>query len=167
MSKTTRQQVDAIKKLRLPELQAKFAEVTGETTRSPNKTFLARRISEALQAAAASAKAENAPKTVAPDSEGEGSTQMEPSLTSCRRRAFVASTWFEERNLRTGDRASLQGALHDDRFRTALHFAFAGAVSGQRNHSKDSRTCQQAHDQTELQSAYPRLARVLVPILSS
>jgi hypothetical protein len=41
-----------------------------------------------------------------------------------------------------------------------VHFAFAGAVSGQRNHSKDSRTCQQAHDQTQLQSACPRLAMV-------
>ncbi len=33
------------------ELQAKFAEVTGETTRSPNKTYLIRRITEALHAA--------------------------------------------------------------------------------------------------------------------
>jgi hypothetical protein len=52
MSKNIRQQTDAMKKLRLPELQAKFAEVTGEKTRSPNKTFLTRKITEALQAKA-------------------------------------------------------------------------------------------------------------------
>jgi hypothetical protein len=52
MSKNIRQQTDAMKKLRLPELQAKCAEVTGEKTRSPNKTFLIRKITEALQAKA-------------------------------------------------------------------------------------------------------------------
>ncbi len=36
--------------MKVNELQAKFAEVIGEKTRSPNKTFLTRRIIEALQA---------------------------------------------------------------------------------------------------------------------
>jgi hypothetical protein len=36
-------------KMKLNDLQAKFAEVVGETTRSPNKTI--RRISEVLKAA--------------------------------------------------------------------------------------------------------------------
>jgi hypothetical protein len=49
MSKNIHQQTDAMKKLRLPELQAKYAEVTGEKTRSPNKTFLIRKITESLQ----------------------------------------------------------------------------------------------------------------------
>ena len=45
----TKQKQDELEALRLPELQAKFAEVTGETSRSPNKKFLIRRISEALE----------------------------------------------------------------------------------------------------------------------
>lgn len=42
---TTRHALEA---LRLPELQARYAEVVGETTRSPNRTHLIRRIEEAL-----------------------------------------------------------------------------------------------------------------------
>jgi hypothetical protein len=51
MSKTTKRDIAKLAKLRVNELQAKFAEVVGETTRSPNKTYLIRRISEALEAA--------------------------------------------------------------------------------------------------------------------
>jgi len=36
--------------MRLPELQAKFAEVTGEESRAPNRKFLIRKITEALEA---------------------------------------------------------------------------------------------------------------------
>ncbi len=36
--------------MRLPELQAKFAEVTGKKSRSPNKKFLIRKITEAMAA---------------------------------------------------------------------------------------------------------------------
>src|SRR5208283_4718831 len=63
-------------KMKVNELQAKFAEVTGETTRSPNKVFLIRRISEALQAA--SAKAEKVPEA-APNA--EVTAQVEPAST--------------------------------------------------------------------------------------
>lgn len=44
--------------LRLPELQALFAEITGQTTKSPNKTYLIRRINEVLAAQAEDALAE-------------------------------------------------------------------------------------------------------------
>jgi hypothetical protein len=54
MTNETRQTMKAIEKLRLPELQARFAEIVGETTRSPNKTYLLRRIAEALEAQAES-----------------------------------------------------------------------------------------------------------------
>jgi hypothetical protein len=80
MSKTIRQQIDAIKKLRLPELQAKFAEVTGEKSRSPNKTFLIGRIAEALKASDASAQVAKAPEAAAPDATAEGTTQAEPAV---------------------------------------------------------------------------------------
>jgi hypothetical protein len=60
MSKTTKKAIEKLSTMKVNELQAKFAEVTGETTRSPNKTFLIRRITEALQAAEAEAKAAKA-----------------------------------------------------------------------------------------------------------
>lgn len=49
MTDTTRRILESLAKLRLPELQARFAEIVGEPTRSPNKTFLLRRIGEALE----------------------------------------------------------------------------------------------------------------------
>jgi hypothetical protein len=57
MNDTTRRTLDSLSKLRLPEL-ARFAEIVGEPTRSPNKTFLLRRIGEALEARARQANAE-------------------------------------------------------------------------------------------------------------
>lgn len=50
MNATTRRNLESLTGLRLPELQARFAEIVGEPTRSPNKTFLLRRIGEALDA---------------------------------------------------------------------------------------------------------------------
>jgi hypothetical protein len=50
MTDTTRRTLESLSNLRLPELQARFAEIVGEPTRSPNKTFLLRKISEALEA---------------------------------------------------------------------------------------------------------------------
>src|SRR5690606_26123667 len=45
--------LDDLRALRLPELQARFVEIVGEETRCPNKTYLLRRIGEALEARAA------------------------------------------------------------------------------------------------------------------
>jgi hypothetical protein len=73
----TKKEIAKLTKMKLNELQAKFAEVAGETTRSPNKTFPTRRISEAIQSSDASAKAAHAPEAVAPDTEAEGTTQTE------------------------------------------------------------------------------------------
>jgi hypothetical protein len=80
MSKTMKKEIANLNKMKLNELQAKFAEVTGETTRSPNKTFLIRRITEALQAA--DAKGEKVPEGAAPDAETDGSAQPEPASAS-------------------------------------------------------------------------------------
>ncbi|MDY0002194.1 MAG: ribbon-helix-helix protein, CopG family [Polyangia bacterium] len=52
MDANTKRQIKALEKLRLPELQARFAEVIGEPNRSPNRNFLIRRITEALTAQA-------------------------------------------------------------------------------------------------------------------
>lgn len=71
MSKTTKKAIEKLSTMKVNELQAKFAEVTGDTTRSPNKTFLIRRITEALQATEAGAKTAKAkePETDAPETE--------------------------------------------------------------------------------------------------
>ena len=55
MNKEIRKQVKALEKLRLPELRARFAEVLGEETRAPNRAYLIRRITEALEARAEAA----------------------------------------------------------------------------------------------------------------
>jgi len=74
MSKTTKKEIAKLGNMKVNELQAKFAEVTGETTRSPYKTFLIRRITEALQAADGNAKA-------AKTKESEATAQTEPTTT--------------------------------------------------------------------------------------
>jgi hypothetical protein len=53
MTETIQSQLDALAELRLPDLQERFAELVGEETRCPNKTYLLRRIREALEARAA------------------------------------------------------------------------------------------------------------------
>ena len=78
MSKT-KKEIANLHKMKLNELQAKFAEVTGETTRSPNKTFLVRRISEALHAADAGEQVAKVPEAATPDAEAETIAQPEPA----------------------------------------------------------------------------------------
>jgi len=48
MSDTIQNTIETLKEMRLPELRARYAEVIGEESRCPNKTFLARKIAEAL-----------------------------------------------------------------------------------------------------------------------
>lgn len=52
MNENTRTQIAALENLRLPELQARFAEVLGESTRTPNRRHLIRRLTDALLAQA-------------------------------------------------------------------------------------------------------------------
>ena len=53
MNESIRNQIAALEELRLPDLQSRYAEVLGEETRAPNRAFLIRRITEALEAQAA------------------------------------------------------------------------------------------------------------------
>jgi Arc/MetJ-type ribon-helix-helix transcriptional regulator len=62
MNAESKKQIAALKKMRLPELQAKFKDVVGEASRSPNRTFLIRRITKKLTAADEPA----APESIAP-----------------------------------------------------------------------------------------------------
>lgn len=50
MNKENKKSMRFMEELRLPELQARFHDIVGEATRSPNKKFLLRRIAEALEA---------------------------------------------------------------------------------------------------------------------
>ena len=79
MTETIQTQLDALAELRLPDLQERFAELVGEETRCPNKTYLVRRIREALEARAAQPApvptpeptAEVAPTTDEPDAQDD------------------------------------------------------------------------------------------------
>lgn len=82
MNEQIKEQLMALEKLRLPVLQAKFAEVTGEKTRSPNKIFLIRRITEALQPTTDNIKAtkEKKPEADEPSSDGKTTAPMEAAI---------------------------------------------------------------------------------------
>jgi len=61
MNDTIRTQIESLDSMRLPDLQARYAEVLGEETRCPNKRWLVRKITEALEAAPDEATATDAP----------------------------------------------------------------------------------------------------------
>ena len=63
MTDTVQTQLEALAALRLPDLQQRFAELVGEETRCPNKTYLLRRIREALEAGIAATSAPEEPAT--------------------------------------------------------------------------------------------------------
>ena len=48
MNETIRLQIAALEDMRLPELQARYAEVLGEATRCPNRRFIIRKLTDAL-----------------------------------------------------------------------------------------------------------------------
>jgi hypothetical protein len=50
MNENNKKRMRAMEELRLPELQARFHDIVGEATRSPNKKFLLVRIAKALEA---------------------------------------------------------------------------------------------------------------------
>jgi hypothetical protein len=63
MNTNTHQAISALESMRLPELQARYLEVLGESTRCPNRGFLVRKISEALVVSDARSKAPQAKAT--------------------------------------------------------------------------------------------------------
>jgi len=73
MNATIRKQIDALEKMRLNELQARYAEVIGEATRCPNKRWLVRKITEALEAA------RDAEDIVAADDDDETAVESLPA----------------------------------------------------------------------------------------
>jgi hypothetical protein len=77
MTKEIKKQVKALEKLKLNELQARFAEIVGEETRAPNRKFLIRRITEALEAKAAEAPTADAAPKPAPKNRGKAKSDEE------------------------------------------------------------------------------------------
>ena len=108
MSKQTKRTRNELEGLRLPALQARFREVVGETSRSPNRKFLMRRIEEALAARTeqeqASASSEHVieERTAEPanlqadavETPSEATTDVVPSVS--RQRGRFASMSVEE-----------------------------------------------------------------------
>ncbi len=74
MNDIIRDEIARFEELRLPELQARYAEVVGEATRCPNKRWLARHIGEAL----ARAQAATPPMPVAGDDAEESGANDRP-----------------------------------------------------------------------------------------
>ena len=104
MSNRTKRTKNELERLRLPELQARFREVVGETSRSPNRKFLTRRIEEALAARAAEAAApatrrrtvaERAPEPASVAARVDGPT-TESNASTPRHRGRFTSMSVEE-----------------------------------------------------------------------
>ena len=76
MADTTQTDIAELESMKLPELQARFAEVIGEPTKAPNRTYLVRKIMEALASQANGDDATSGPKA-APDA-----TQATPEPTA-------------------------------------------------------------------------------------
>ena len=76
---STKNESAKLGRIKVNELQAKFAEVTGEKTRSPNKTFLIRKIAEAVQAKSgveSSSPGAKAATTIATKAAGSGTERL-------------------------------------------------------------------------------------------
>lgn len=68
---------ESLKVLRLPELQAKYAEIVGEPTRTPNKAWLVRKILEAPKMRAATAKTKPASSKTSTSKKGTSIAELQ------------------------------------------------------------------------------------------
>ncbi len=83
-SKTTKAKTkkENLEALPLPELWARFKEATGESTRSPNKRFLVKRINEALATRASTPASEPEPAQATPPPAKRNARASEPTSTT-------------------------------------------------------------------------------------
>jgi hypothetical protein len=82
MNKENKKRMRIMVELRLPELQARFHDIVGEATRSPNKKFLLRRVAEALEAQEQeAAEATSAVAEIEPTAAEHTTANGEPKLT--------------------------------------------------------------------------------------
>ena len=78
-----------LERMRLPDLQARFQAVVGEATRCPNRTFLIRRIREALAAS-------KPPKTAAARTQKKARAKKSDATTARSARGRFTSMTIEE-----------------------------------------------------------------------
>jgi len=76
----TKKHIASLDKMKLNELHAKFAEVFGKDTRSHNKAFLLRKITEALQAEGGASRKKNARPSANATTETAGGTESTPHV---------------------------------------------------------------------------------------
>jgi hypothetical protein len=76
----TKKQIASLDEMKLNELHARFAEVFGKDTRSHNKAFLIRKITEALQAEGGVSRKKNASPSANTTTETAGATESTPHV---------------------------------------------------------------------------------------
>ncbi len=92
-NKRTRNELE---RLRLPELQARFRDVVGETSRSPNRKFLIRRIEETLAARAEQPATSESPQPAVDTPAEESAASDASAATPTHVRGGFASMSIEE-----------------------------------------------------------------------
>ena len=85
----TKNTTTELESLRLPELQARFLEVVGETSRSPNRKFLIQRIEETLVARAQTPPAQPEEQTTVPSPEAALAWPPKPPKRARERKATL------------------------------------------------------------------------------
>jgi hypothetical protein len=96
MSNRNKRTRNELELLRLPELQARFREVVGETSRSPNRKFLIRRIEETLAARAEQPAAPESPPPAVDTPAEESATSDASAATPTHVRGRFTSMSIEE-----------------------------------------------------------------------
>jgi len=96
MSNRNKRTRNELERLRLPELQARFREVVGETSRSPNRKFLIRRIEETLAARAEQPAAPESPPPAVDTPAEESAASDASAATATHVRGRFTSMSIEE-----------------------------------------------------------------------
>ncbi len=96
MSNRNKRTRNELERLRLPELQARFSDVVGETSRSPNRKFFIRRIEETLAARAEQAVAPESPPPMVDTPAEENATSDASAATPTHVRGRFTSMSIEE-----------------------------------------------------------------------
>ena len=96
MSNRNKRIRNELERLRLPELQARFREVVGETSRSPNRKFLIRRIEETLAVRAEQPVAPESPPPAVDTPAEESATSDASAATPTHVRGRFTSMSIEE-----------------------------------------------------------------------
>ena len=96
MSNRNKRTRNELELLRLPELQTRFREVVGETSRSPNRKFLIRRIEETLAARAEQPAAPESPPPAVDTPAEESATSDASAATPTHVRGRFTSMSIEE-----------------------------------------------------------------------